>query len=57
MKCSYYTTLAEETDALRAKHSCRIAPIVSVTQIRFQITRERRRKTCILHFISGEVKT
>jgi len=57
MKCSYYTTLTEETDALRAKHSCRLAPVLSLTQTRIQITRDTRRNTCILHFIYGEVKT
>ena len=41
MKCSYYTILAEETDALRVKHSCRIAPVVSLTQTRIQITKYR----------------
>jgi hypothetical protein len=56
-KCSYYTTLAEEADALRTKHSCRIAPVMSVTQTRIQITRDKRRNSYILHFISGETKT
>jgi len=57
MKCSYYTTLAEETDALRTKYSCRLAPVLSLTQTGIQITRDRRRNSCILHFISGEAKT
>jgi len=49
--------IAEETDVLRTKHSCRLAPVMSLSQTRIQITRDRRRNSCILHFISGEAKT
>jgi secreted protein with Ig-like and vWFA domain len=55
MKSSYYTTLAEKTDAVRTKYSYRISPAFSLTQTHIQIATDMRRNIRILRFISGEV--